>query len=85
MPDNIIEFRHLDGYNGFLCKNLVSGGKIVSRYVNLGAFGGGKEPEDYETIIRRPFLFFNLDTAIDTTTIEKSDWTRVLPDQYRGH
>ena len=52
--------------------------KIISRYVNLGATGGGTEPEDYHIVLHRPLLyFFKIETSIDTTLISKSDWTRV--------
>ena len=33
--------------------------KIVTRYLNEGAFGGGTKPEDYEVVLKReinPFL-----------------------------
>jgi hypothetical protein len=51
--------------------------KIVSRYYDQGAFGGGTEPEDYETILRRPITpFYKLETKVDTTTIDKTKWIK---------
>jgi len=51
--------------------------KIVSRYINEGAFGGGTEPRDYEIVVNRPFTpFFKIETSIDTTKINKSDWVK---------
>jgi hypothetical protein len=51
--------------------------KIVSRYINEGAFGGGTEPGDYEIVVNRPFTpFFKIKTSIDTTKINKNDWVK---------
>jgi hypothetical protein len=55
--------------------------KIISRYINEGAFGGGTEPEDYHIVLHRPFLFFfKMETSIDTLKIEKAEWRK--PDLY---
>lgn len=55
--------------------------KIISRYLNEGAFGGGTEPSDYHIVLQRPLTaFFKLVTSIDTTTIIKSEWRK--PDVY---
>ena len=52
--------------------------KIISRYVNLGATGGGTDPGDFHIVLHRPLLyFFKIETSIDTTLISKSDWTRL--------
>jgi hypothetical protein len=51
--------------------------KIVSRYVNLGAYGGGTEPEDYEIVVKRPLTrFLKIETSVDTTAINKKEWVR---------
>ena len=51
--------------------------KIISRYVNEGAFGGGTEPDDYKIVLHRPFLvFFKMETSVDTTKINRVEWTR---------
>jgi hypothetical protein len=53
--------------------------KIISRYINEGAFGGGTEPEDYHMVVHRPFLFiFKIETSVDTTSIDKSKWIKAL-------
>jgi len=52
--------------------------KIISRYVNLGATGGGTESEDFHIVLHRPILFlFKMETAIDTMTINKNEWIRL--------
>jgi len=51
--------------------------KIISRYVNEGAFGGGTEPDDYQVVLHRPVLFlFKMETSVDTTKIDKKEWER---------
>lgn len=51
--------------------------KIISRYVNEGAFGGGTEPEDYQVVLHRPILFlFKMETTIDTTNVDKQIWKK---------
>ena len=51
--------------------------KIISRYINEGAFGGGTEPNNYQIVLYRPLSdFFNLQTSIDTTFIDKNEWLR---------
>jgi hypothetical protein len=52
--------------------------KIISRYVNEGAFGGGTEPDDYQVVLHRPILFlFKMETSVDTTKIDRQEWTRL--------
>jgi len=51
--------------------------KIISRYLNEGAFGGGTEPDDYEIVLHRPFLgFFKMETSVDTTKINRVEWAK---------
>ena len=51
--------------------------KIISRYVNEGAFGGGTEATDYQIVLHRPVLFiFNMETSIDTALIDKQKWIK---------
>lgn len=51
--------------------------KIISRYINEGAFGGGTEKEDYHIVLTRPFLFFfKMETSIDTLDIKKEEWKK---------
>jgi len=51
--------------------------KIISRYSDLGAFGGGTEPTDYEMVLSRPITSqFKLQTKIDTTKINKAEWIK---------
>jgi len=51
--------------------------KIISRYINLGAFGGGTEKEDYHIVLTRPILFFlKMETSIDTLNINKEEWKK---------
>ncbi|MCQ6960137.1 hypothetical protein [Mucilaginibacter aquariorum] len=51
--------------------------KIVSRYIDLGAGGGGTEPGDYKIVLKRPITpFFKLETSVDTNAIDKSDWIK---------
>ncbi len=51
--------------------------KIISRYVNEGAFGGGTEPGDYHMVVHRPFLFlFKIETSVDTISIDKNEWIK---------
>jgi hypothetical protein len=51
--------------------------KIISRYINQGAFGGGTEKEDYHIVLTRPFLsFFKMETSIDTLNIKKEEWKK---------
>jgi len=52
--------------------------KIISRYVNEGAFGGGTEPDDYALVVHRPLTsWFKIETAIDTNKIDKTEWVKV--------
>jgi amino acid transporter len=49
--------------------------KIIRRYVNEGAFGGGTEPDDYQIVLHRPILFmFKMETSIDTAKIDRANW-----------
>ena len=51
--------------------------KIISRYINEGAFGGGTEKEDYHIVLSRPISsFFRVETSIDTAKIDKQKWRR---------
>jgi hypothetical protein len=51
--------------------------KIISSYIDEGAFGGGTEPSDYHVVLHRPFLFFfKIETAVDTTCIDKKEWIK---------
>ncbi len=51
--------------------------KIISRYLNEGAFGGGTEPNDYEIVLQRPiFNLFNIQTRVDTNSIDKRKWIK---------
>ncbi|HVX27020.1 MAG TPA: hypothetical protein VHB70_11800 [Parafilimonas sp.] len=51
--------------------------KIISRYLNEGAFGGGTESSDFEIVLQRPVLnLFNIQTKIDTTSIDKNKWIK---------
>jgi amino acid transporter len=53
--------------------------RIVSRYLNEGAFGGGTEPRDYEVVLRWPITpFLKIETAIDTNKINKNEWVRKI-------
>jgi hypothetical protein len=52
--------------------------KIVSTYINEGAYGGGTSPEDFHIVLRRPITsFLKIETAIDTTKINKDEWLKV--------
>ena len=49
--------------------------KIISRYINEGAFGGGTEPSDYHIVLHRPILgIYKMETSIDTSSINKAGW-----------
>ena len=51
--------------------------RIISRYVDLGALGGGTSPDDYEIVLHRPLIsIFKLETKIDTLTINKNEWVK---------
>jgi len=51
--------------------------KIISRYLNEGAFGGGTEQSDYETVLQRPvFNLLKVQTKIDTNAIDKHKWIK---------
>ena len=51
--------------------------KIISRYVNQGAFGGGTEPDDYQIVLHRPILFiFKMETSMDTAKFDRTDWVK---------
>ncbi|WP_158990890.1 hypothetical protein [Mucilaginibacter sp. L196] len=53
--------------------------KIVSRFLDEGAFGGGTEPGDYETVVLRPITpFLKIETSIDTTKMDKGEWIRQI-------
>jgi len=53
------------------------GVQIVSRYINLGAQGGGTELSDYQVVLKRPITpLFKMETPIDTTTLNKREWVR---------
>jgi hypothetical protein len=57
--------------------------KIVTRYINEGAFGGGAEPNDYEIVLRRPITpYLKLETKIDTNRINKNEWIKITFDKY---
>jgi hypothetical protein len=57
--------------------------KIISRYLNLGAFGGGTSPDDFETVVDRPLTpFFKMETKVDTNRINKQEWIRLGPTYY---
>jgi len=49
--------------------------KIISRYMNEGAFGGGTEKEDFHIVLSRPiFSILKMETFVDTTRIDKQKW-----------
>lgn len=51
--------------------------KIVSSYINKGAYGGGTKRDDYTVMHSRPIgYFFKIDTPIDTLTINKNEWRK---------
>lgn len=51
--------------------------KIISRYKDSGAFGGGTEAGDYHLVVHRPFLYFlKIETPVDTSNIKKEDWIK---------
>jgi len=51
--------------------------KIISRYINQGAFGGGTQKEDFHIVLTRPLLFFfKMETSIDTLDIKKEEWKK---------
>jgi hypothetical protein len=51
--------------------------KIVTRYINEGAFGGGTEPGDYEIVLLRPITpFFKMETTVDKNKIDRSEWVK---------
>lgn len=51
--------------------------KIISRYINEGAYGGGTEKGDYHIVLTRPILFFfKMETPIDTLDIKKEEWKK---------
>lgn len=51
--------------------------RIISRYVDMGALGGGTSPDDFEIVLHRPLTsIFKLETRIDTLIIDKSEWVR---------
>ena len=51
--------------------------RIISRYVDMGALGGGTSPDDFEIVLHRPLTsMFKLETHIDTLIIDKSEWVR---------
>ena len=55
--------------------------KIISRYINEGAFGGGTEKGDFHVVLSRPFLgAFKIETSVDTAKIDKRLW--VKPGRY---
>jgi hypothetical protein len=51
--------------------------RIISRYVDMGAWGGGTSPDDFEIVLHRPLTqIFKLETRIDTLTIDKTEWIK---------
>ena len=57
--------------------------KIITRYVNEGAFGGGTEPGDYEIVLKRSILsVLKIETKIDTNEINKSEWVKKVYNKY---
>jgi hypothetical protein len=53
--------------------------KIVSRYWNEGAFGGGTSRDDYFIVVRRPVTpLFILETSVDTNKINKTEWVKLI-------
>jgi predicted membrane protein len=51
--------------------------KILSRYLDAGALGGGTEPEDYKIVLHRPLTrYFKIETTVDTNKIDKDDWIK---------
>jgi hypothetical protein len=51
--------------------------KIISRYINEGAFGGGTEKGDFHMVLSRPFLgAFKIETSVDTAKIDKRLWVK---------
>lgn len=51
--------------------------RIVRRYLDLGALGGGTEPDDYEVVLHRPLThWFKIETAVDTSKLDKRDWAK---------
>ena len=54
--------------------------KIVSRYKNLGAHGGGTRSDDFETVLSRPITsLLKIQTRVDTNSINKGEWSRANP------
>lgn len=51
--------------------------KIIRRYLDGGALGGNPLPSDYHVVLERPILLgLNLETSIDTNTINKKEWMK---------
>jgi hypothetical protein len=51
--------------------------RIVRRYLDGGAYGGGTSPDDYKIVLHLPLTsLFKLETSIDTLTIDKSKWVK---------
>jgi hypothetical protein len=51
--------------------------KIIRRYVDQGAFGGGTSPDDYEIVLHKPLTsLFKIETRIDTLEIDKNEWLK---------
>lgn len=57
--------------------------KIVSRYLNEGAFGGGTEAGDYEIVLKRQITsFLKIETSIDTNKINRNEWIKKVYNKY---
>jgi hypothetical protein len=51
--------------------------RIIRRYVDMGAWGGGTSPDDYEIVLHRPLTsVFKIESHIDTLNIDKSVWIK---------
>jgi hypothetical protein len=51
--------------------------KVISRYKDSGAYGGGTEQGDFHLVVHRPFLYFlKIETAADTISINKEEWIK---------
>jgi hypothetical protein len=51
--------------------------KIISRYKDSGAYGGGTAQEDFHLVVHRPLLYFlKIETPADTSFINKNEWVR---------
>jgi hypothetical protein len=51
--------------------------KIVTGYMNGGAYDSGPAPGDIKMVVHRPVLYFlKMETAVDTTAINKTKWIK---------